>query len=245
MGQERLITGGMLASRRDDLRRHRPGRRLLRFAVVLAVSAMYAMVIRPRMLTWGATKDETTGACPGDELVPVPDGGATMATTLPAPPEKVWPWLVQMGGERAGWYSWDWVDNDRERSADRVVPEWQNLQIGQHLQRPPKGPTNWWTVVILEPNRTMVLQTSYDSTGRSFDPRSGTAPRAYTEGIWGFHLRPVPEGGTRLVVRTRNLSHPRLLNGPFGVLVGEPVHFIMQTRQFHNLRTRVGASVTR
>jgi hypothetical protein len=62
------------------------------------------------------------------------------------------------------------------------------------------------------------------------------------DGTWSFHLRAAPEGGTRLVVRTRNRSRPRLLNGLFGVLVGEPVHFIMQTRQFHNLRTRVALS---
>jgi hypothetical protein len=101
--------------------------------------------IRPQMLTWGATSDETSRSYPLDELVPKPDGGATMATFLPAPPEKVWPWLVQMGGDRGGWYSWDWLDNKGKSSADRVVPEWENLEIGRRL----KGPTNWWTVVAL------------------------------------------------------------------------------------------------
>ena len=217
---------------------------LQRLATASAAAAVvYALWIRPRMLRWGATPDETSHTYPGDELVPDPAGGATMATTLPAPPEKVWLWLVQMGGERGGWYSWDRLDNDGRPSTDRIVPEWQNLEVGQHLQRPPKGPKNWWTVVILEPDRTMVLQTGYGPTGQSLpEQRTGTVPRAYTEGTWGFHLRAAPEGGTRLVVRTRNRSRPRLLNGPFGVLVGEPVHFIMQTRQFHNLRTRVALS---
>jgi hypothetical protein len=93
----------------------------------------------------GATPDETSRSYPGDELVPKPDGGATMATFLPAPPERVWPWLVQMGGDRGGWYSCDWLDNKGKSSADRVVPEWENLEIGRRL----KGPTNWWTVVAL------------------------------------------------------------------------------------------------
>lgn len=128
------------------------------------------------MLSWGATRAEAIRPYPGDELVPEPDGGATMAATLPAPPEKVWPWLVQMGGGRGGWYSWDWLDNDRKPSAGHIEPEWQNLQVGQHLYRVPKGPTNWWTVVILEPNRTLVLQTSYGLFGQSFDPRSDTLP---------------------------------------------------------------------
>jgi hypothetical protein len=161
-----------------------------------------------------------------------------MATTLPAPPERVWPWLVQMGGGRAGWYSVDWLDNHGDPSADRIVPGWQSLKVGQRL----KGPTNWWTVEAVEPNRTLVLRSSYGVlTTRSFDPRSGRPPRAYVDGIWGFHLTPDPGGGTRLVARTRSYSRPRLFTGPLGLLVFEPVHFLMQTRQFHNLRARLSA----
>jgi hypothetical protein len=216
----------------------RPRARLLGLAAVSAVSALYAYW-HPRMLSWGATQAETTCTFPGDELVPHPNEGATMATTLPASPEKVWPWLAQMGGGRGGWYSWDWADNDGVPSADRIEPEWQDLEEGQHLYRAPKGPTNWWTVVILEPNRTLVLQTSYDLIGRSFDRRTGAVPWASTDGTWGFYLREAPDGRTRLVVRTRSFSRPPLLSRPLARLVGEPVHLIMQARQFHNLRTRV------
>jgi len=97
--------------------------------------------------------------------------------------------------------------------------------------------------VILEPNRTLVLQTSYDLLGQSFDPRTGPLPWASTEGTWGFYLNEAPKGRTRLVVRTRSRGRPSLLMRPLGLLGGEPVHFIMQTRQFHNLRTRVGADI--
>jgi hypothetical protein len=222
---------------------HRAGARLLRLVAPSAALGLYALWIRPQMLAWGATPDETTRTYPGDELLADPDGGATMATTLPAPPEKVWPWLVQMGGDRGGWYSWDWLDNNGEPSADRIVPEWQNLEEGQHLYRVPKGPANWFTVVVLEPNRTLVLQSSYGLTGHSSDRQSGPLPRAHVDGIWGFHLRPAPGDWTRLVIRTRSRGRPRLFTRPFGLLLGEPVHFIMQVRQFHNLRTRVGAEV--
>jgi hypothetical protein len=157
------------------MRGPRPRARLLALAAALAAPVLYALWIRPRLLTWGATPDETTGPYASDELVPDPDGGATMATTLPAPPERVWAWLVQMGGGRGGWYSWDWLDNDGEPSADRIVPEWQRLEEGQQL----KGPTNWWTVVMLAPSRTLVLQTAYQlPSGQGFDPRSGPPPRA-------------------------------------------------------------------
>ena len=145
-----------------------------------------------------------------------------------------------MGGGRGGWYSRDWLDNSGEPSADRIVPEWQSLEVGRQL----KGPANVWTVAVVEPNRTLVLQSSYGlPPGHSSDPRSGSLPRAHLDGIWGFHLRPAPGGWTRLVIRTRSRGRPRLVTRPFGLLVGEPVHFMMQTRQFHNLRTRVGAQV--
>lgn len=207
--------------------------------LVVVPAVVYASWVRPRMRSWGATQAETTCSFPGDELVPDPNGGATMATTLPAPPEKVWPWLVQMGGGRGGWYSWDLVDNDGVRSAGRIVPEWQDLVPGQHLYRVPEGPTNWWTVAFVEPNRTLVLQTSYGFFGRSFDPRTGAVPWASTEGTWAFYLNEAPDGRTRLVVRTRSRSRPPLLTLPLTLLVGEPVHLIMQSRQFHNLRSRV------
>jgi hypothetical protein len=128
------------------------------------------------------------------------------------------------------------MDNDGQPSADHIVPEWQTLKVGQQL----KGPTNWWTAALVEPNRTMVLRSSYSLlSGRSFDPQSDPLPRAHVDGTWGFHLRPAHDGGTRLVVRTRARGRPRWLTRPAGLLVFEPVHFIMQTRQFHNPHTRV------
>ena len=167
-----------------------------------------------------------------------------MATTLPAPPERVWRWLVQMGGDRGGWYSWDWLDNNGRPSAERIVPQWQNLEEGQRLSRasaPGQSP-GWFTVVALEPNRTLVLRSSYGLfSGRQFDPLSGPTPPTWVDGIWGFHLRRTSEGGTRLVTRSRSRSGPRAVARPFGLLVGEPAHFAMQTRQFHNLRRRIDA----
>src|SRR5438046_9842004 len=69
-----------------------------------------------------------------------------MATALPAPPERIWPWLVQMGGGRGGWYSRDWLDNNGEPSADRIVPEWQSLEVGRQLKaRQTGGPWRLWS----------------------------------------------------------------------------------------------------
>ncbi|WP_280906379.1 hypothetical protein [Streptomyces sp. SAI-117] len=203
--------------------------------------ALYALRFRPRLLTWGAIQEETESVYPGDELVPDADGTSTMATTLPAPPEEIWPWLVQMGGDRAGWYSWDFLDHFGEPSADRIVPEWQRLEEGQRLPATPDG-RSWFTVSRLEPNRTLVLRSDLNlASGRSFDPRSRPLPAARLDGIWSFHLKPAPFGESRLVVRTRGQGRPRWLAAPLDLLFGEPAHFVMQTRQFHNLRTRLDA----
>lgn len=222
---------------------HRPGARLLPLAAASAVPALYVLGVRPRLLTWGATPQEATRSYPGDDLVPDAGSASTMATTLPAPPERVWPWLVQMGGDRGGWYSWDRLDHYGEPSAERIVPEWQSLEEGQRLEVAPDGQT-WFTVAVVEPNRTLVLRSDLKlPSGHSVESWSGPLPRAYLDGIWGFHLRPSPGGGTRLVVRTRGRGRPRPLVRTFDLFVGEPAHLIMQTRQFQNLRRRVGAAV--
>lgn len=219
----------------------RTGAGPLPFVTASATLAFYTLQCRPRLLTWGATQDETARAYPGDELVPDPDGTSTMATDLPAPPERVWPWLAQMGYDRGGWYSWDRLDRWGHPGADRIAPEWQKLEEGQRLKATRDG-KSWFTVALLEPHRTLVLRSDLNlSGGRSFDPRTKPLPQARLDGIWGFHLRPAPFGETRLVVRTRGQGHPRRLTRPFDLVFGEPAHFIMHTRQFHNLRARVGA----
>jgi hypothetical protein len=249
MGESRTLAtcslgGGMagadtaiIAAFGSDMRATRARRLVL--AAAVAASASYVLWLRPRLLTWGATPDEATRGYPGDELVPDADHSTTMATTLPAPPERVWAWLVQMGLGRGGWYSWDWLDNDGQPSADRIVPEWQHLEEGQRLNSMPGG-RNWMTVAVLEPNRTLVLRSVYQLPSfRTVELQSGPLPRAYVDAIWGFHLRPAPGGRTRLVARTRARGRPRPVTRPFD-LVDEPRHFSMQARQFHNLRARVG-----
>ncbi|MGW5213445.1 hypothetical protein ACWEQO_20120 [Streptomyces sp. NPDC004051] len=145
-----------------------------------------------------------------------------------------------MGYDRAGWYSWDRLDRYGAPSADRIVPEWQNLTEGQRLLTTRDG-RSWFTVARPEPNRTLVLRSELNlASGRSFAPGPGPLPWARMTGLWGFPLRRSPDGGTRLVVRTRGQGRPRWLTRPFDVLLGEPAHLIMQTRRFRNLRTRVG-----
>ena len=99
--------------------------------------------VRPRLLSWGATEDEVAGPYPGVEFVPEGSRAGTMAVTIDAPAEQVWPWLVQMGWERGGWYSWDRLDNGGRRSAGEVHPEWQDLAVGDRLRA--WSPGGWWS----------------------------------------------------------------------------------------------------
>jgi hypothetical protein len=206
-------------------------------AVAGAALGLYASVVRPRLLRWGATEEEVGGSYPGGDLIPGATRSATMATTLDAPPERVWPWLAQMGTNRAGWYSWDRLDNFGRRSADRLHPEWQRITLSDRLAATPDG-GQWWEVAALEPGRFLGLRMSLDLRGRPFDP-AGALPRYYTDSLWGFLLKEVPGGRTRLVVSGYWVMRPRWLQPVLSFTVLEPSHWAMQTRQFTNLRRRV------
>ncbi|MFD0532974.1 hypothetical protein ACFQY7_03485 [Actinomadura luteofluorescens] len=142
-------------------------------------------------------------------------------------------------GMRAGrWYSWDLLDNGGRPSAERIHPEWQGLAAGDRVPTVPGG-TTYFRVEVLDPGRTLVLRSDVElPSGRSFDPR-GPMPRAYADGLWAFHLHRLPDGCTRLIVRTRGRGAPSIPDRLFTWTLGEPAHFIMQHRQFHELRRRV------
>ena len=177
-------------------------------ATMAAAQVVYAAWVRPRLMHWGATDEEVAGPYPGAELVPGGQRAATMAVTIGASPDQVWPWLVQMGGDRGGWYSWDRLDNRGHPSAREVHPEWQDLAIGDYVKYATRnGPVDAWEVAALEPNRFLGLHGLTDLRGRRLDPQQ-PRPSAYTEGLWGFLLTELPDGRTRLVISGYRSSAP-------------------------------------
>lgn len=179
-------------------------------SALVATSAAGAFVAyRHWHLRWGATTDEVHAPLPGDALVPVPHLTATRAITIDAPPGQVWPWLVQIGFGRAGFYSYDWVDNLRRHSADRILPEYQEVNVGD-LAAPMASPPN-------EHNSFRVF-------GFEQDRWLGWVKRGST---WVWLLKPL-DGGTRtrLVVRLKAaerlpwslLSAPLLELGDFPMM---------------------------
>ena len=209
--------------------------------VVAAGLYGYATVARPRLLRSGATADEIAEPYPGAGLVPNGRRTSTMAVTLNASPAIVWPWLTQMGADRAGWYSWDRLDNGGRPSADRVHSEWQQLAVGDRLATSRDG-KYWFEVAACEPERFLALRAPLDlaRAGRPFDP-AGPRPACFSDSTWCFLLCGLPDGRTRLVVSGYAASRPRFLTSIFDFLVWEPGHWIMQTRQFANLAQRVTA----
>ena len=162
-------------------------------------------------MRWGATDEEVTAAYPGAGLVSHGQRAATMAVTIDAPPDQVWPWLVQMGGDRGGWYSWHRLDNGGRPSATGVRPEWQDLALGDYVKYwTRKGPVDAWEVAP-EPNRFLGLRGLRDLRGRQLDPKQ-PRPSAYTEGLWAFLLNELPGDRTRLVISGYQTLRPRWWN---------------------------------
>jgi len=159
-----------------------------------------------------------------------------MAVTIDAPPSQVWPWLVQMGHGRAGWYSWDRLDNFGMASADRIHPEWQAVAVGDRFASTPSG-GQWFEVAAAEPPHFLALRASFDFRGRSL-AQTRLRPRIYTDSTWCFLLNELPGGRTRLVVSGYASARPRPVQATIDFLFWEPAHWIMQKRQFTNLKDR-------
>ena len=160
---------------------------------------MGVVTARWSTLHWGATTEECRGRLPGDELIPDAGLVATRAITIEALPEAVWPWLVQIGADRGGFYSYDRLENlagCRLHSADTVVEKWQHLAPGDLVRLHPKVAL---TVVSVEPAHSLVLRAMPPGPPDGI-PNEGAAPYDFT---WAFVLRRHPHAATRLVVRER------------------------------------------
>src|SRR4249919_3270234 len=143
--------------------RHKAG-----IAVVAGTAATGVLLGRRWQLRWGATAQEFAGPLPGDELIAKPDLTATRALTVRAPAARVWPWIAQLGQGRGGFYSYDFLENLAGcdiRSAERIVPEWQHLGVGDRVMLAPQVGL---VVALVESGRSLVL--------RGGMPRGAAAP---------------------------------------------------------------------
>jgi hypothetical protein len=208
---------------------HRGLRRVMNVVAGIAVALLSVLVLaRPWYTRWGSTGAELRATWPGDELIPRANYVLQHAVTIDAPPASVWPWLVQLGQERGGFYSYSSLENLfglRIRNADRIHDEWQQLRVGDSIFATPAG---WlglrrrfgWRVTRADAPRVLVLEN------------------------WGAFILEPKDGATRLIVRTRGAGPDRLLDvvlAPIGLVVFEPAHFAMQRKMLLGIKRRAEA----
>jgi hypothetical protein len=172
-----------------------------------------------------ATPDEKRQKLPGDDLIQKPLASLTHAVTVHCTPDKVWPWIAQMGAGRAGWYSYDAIDNGGKPSADRIIPELQEVQPGYLFPWLP-GAIEGFVVLAYEAGRFLVL----------------SAPDRHGWPIvtWTFYVEPRTGGTTRLIVRARASTSYQFHGLPRWVIkrVVPPGHFVMQRKQLLGIAAR-------
>jgi hypothetical protein len=198
----------------------------MRFTIALVtIALLYWFPVRRWFGRWGTTPDERNRRMPGDAVIVNPTHSATHAITIDAPAEDVWPWLVQMGYQRGGLYSYDWLDRlfrilDRP-SANQVLPEFQRLAVGDKILL---GPREELTVKSLDPNRSLVL---------------GYNAHAF-EWVWQFGLYAGNEEQTRLVSRGTE-RYANTVGAWLFMRVMEPAAFLMTRRMLIGVKQRAEA----
>jgi hypothetical protein len=193
---------------------------------VIGSAAAYFLAVRPWQLRWGATDEERGATLDGDDLLPNPDLVATRAITVHALADQVWPWIAQLGQGRGGFYSYDALENlvgCDIHSADRVVPEWQDLEVGDQVHLHPEVELG---VAVVEPGRALVLRGGVPM---------GAVPPPY-DFTWAFVVGEQPDGTTRLLVRERYTYTQRW--APFLVEPVAVVAFVMSQRMLRGIRDR-------
>jgi hypothetical protein len=230
-------------------------RALLIFLIgaVLSLTITYFAVIRPRIRSWGVEPGEDELPLPGDDLVSEATATETRGITIAAPPERVWPWLVQMGFGRAGWYSYDMLDN-KGPSATEIMPEFQALKPGDVM---PTHPGGGFLVKAVQAEHALVLYSDTElvrtqaeqaqAAGRTELPTPGlratgalaTASLPEFAASWGFYLQPAGDGETRLIERFRARTPG---SGPAQAVLGEIMGtgiVLMTRKQLEGIKERV------
>jgi hypothetical protein len=192
-------------------------------AAVALVAVAFFGLYRPWHLKWGATREDLARSMPGDEIVTRPAFNATRVVTVNAGPADIWPWIVQIGFGRAGWYSYDLFDNLGRRSSERIVPELQHIKVGDLV---PLGPGEGSGMFVKEfvLNRSMLWWTGKDG---------GTT--------WAWGLYPTSGGATRLVTRVRAPFSWRQPLSAVWILLDEVADFPMMRKCLLGIKRRAEA----
>lgn len=200
-------------------------------ALMLAIALLFTLfllVVRPWYLTWGASEDEVDARLPGDELVQAAHT-STRAITIHLPPARVWPWLLQLGQDRGGFYSYALLENlvgTKMENVEVLRPELQRWKVGDKLwMYPPDrlGGAGHAVLAAIDEEHALVFRT-----------RRLGSPRL--DGTWAFVLTPIDDQDTRLIVRGRASDAHGLAPRVFELLIFEPIHFMMERKMLTGIR---------
>lgn len=157
---------------------------ILIMIIIAGIVLTYLLVIRPWHLKWGATKQEAMLSLPGDNIVLKPDFIGTRGITIHSTPELIWPWIIQIGSKRAGWYSIDWIDNGGKKSSSEILPEFQKIEVGQFIPFTPDQKNGMWVSEFKEHEYILWV----DNKGMA---------------TWLWYIYQIDNGRSRLITRLR------------------------------------------
>lgn len=203
-------------------------------AIQVSGALVFSYFLRRWYNRWGATEAEVKKPLPGDELVPDPQMGYTRLVTINAAPQKIWPWLVQIGQGRGGLYSYAGLENlagCQIRNTDRILPEHQNPQPGELIRLGPPG-YPCFAIAAVEPPNALILWGADPKTEKT--PEPGVRPaKGYSNATWQFILEPVKLGKTRLIARQR-LAYSREMHWVWRIT--EPIGFVMERKMLLTIK---------
>ena len=188
---------------------------------IVVFLTVYMLWIRPWQLRWGATADEAERSMPGDEIVSTPSFNATRGITINAPPQAIYPWILQMGIGRAGWYSYDLLDNLGRPSATRILPEHQESTPGQLIPISPDGKQGFYVKEFVE----NVWMLWWDQQGAT---------------TWLWMIYPDGQGKQRLITRVRMRYNWLSFSMVFSLMI-EFSDIIMMSKCMRGIKQRAEA----
>jgi len=210
-------------------------------AAFMALTFTISPLLKPWYRSWGATDVEIHVKLPGDDLVPNPRMVSTRAITIQAPTAQVWPLLLQFGLKRGGWYSYDLLeaiggaaDFVGGHSAKRIIPELQNLKIGDKIWMHKKIMP--LAVTAIESERALVFLTRVNIQTKAYFELGDKMPEQYVNSSWVFFLNNTSKKTTRLIVRSRLDYNPNILNEIAWRVFTDPISFVMERKMLLNIK---------
>lgn len=184
-------------------------------AVLAGIIIVYSWVIRPWQLTWGATSEEVTSTMPGDEYLISTNFNATRAVTITAKAEEIWPWLIQIGDKRGGWYSYDIFNNHGLPSAKKIISKYQHIAVGDKVSR------GLW-IKDFRKNKWILLEGNNE----------------HGKTTWLMMLKPIDGNSTRYITRLRVQWHENTLSQRLTRLVYDMSQIIMVRKSMLEIKKR-------